>query len=145
MTVFFGLDLAKVLPYNLTRTRHLQLALSWVVAAFPAAGIFLAPLIVKREQRGQGKLSYMLLGAVAVVFGSLIGETLSIHGKVSFTNFFAAQQFTFLDLARFWQILLVAGLAISLVILYSARGWPRQFLRAASTAPMARSGDTLGY
>ncbi|MET8428509.1 hypothetical protein [Nocardia sp. NPDC004860] len=88
----------------------------------------------------------MLLGAVAVVvFGSLIGEALSIHGKVSFTNFFAAQQFTLLDLARFWQILLVAGLAISLVILYSARGWPRQFLRAASTAPMARSGGTLGY
>ncbi|MET8428508.1 hypothetical protein [Nocardia sp. NPDC004860] len=43
MTTFFGLDLAKVLQYNLTRAWHLQLALFWVVAAFPAAGIFLAP------------------------------------------------------------------------------------------------------
>ncbi|WP_455710137.1 hypothetical protein [Nocardia tengchongensis] len=31
---FFGLDLAKIPPYKLTRTRHLQLALFWVVAAF---------------------------------------------------------------------------------------------------------------
>ncbi len=40
---FFGLDLARLLPYNLTRTWHLQMALFWVAAAFLAAGIFLAP------------------------------------------------------------------------------------------------------
>ena len=34
---FFGLDLAQVLPYNLTRTWHLQLALFFVSAAFLAA------------------------------------------------------------------------------------------------------------
>ncbi|MGW5112639.1 nitric-oxide reductase large subunit [Nocardia sp. NPDC004123] len=163
VTTFFGLDLAKVLPYNLTRTWHLQLALFWVVAAFLAAGIFLAPLIAKREPRGQGKLSYLLLGAVAVVvFGSLIGEALSIHGKVSFTNFFAAQQFTFLDLARFWQILLVAGLAIWVVILYrglrrhlaneSPGNMPWLFFLAALAIPavyavglLARPGDTFTH
>ena len=37
---FFGYDLARVLPYNLARTWHLQLGLFWVVAAFLAAGIF---------------------------------------------------------------------------------------------------------
>ncbi|UFS95126.1 nitric-oxide reductase large subunit [Nocardia huaxiensis] len=119
ITDFFGIDLAQWLPYNLTRTWHLQLALFWVVAAFLAAGIFLTPLIARREPRGQGKLSYILLGAVAVVvFGSLICEALSIHGKVDYDNFFAAQQFTFLDLARFWQILLVAGLAVWVAILW---------------------------
>ena len=61
---FFGLDLARVLPYNLTRTWHLQLALFVVSAAFLAGGIFLAPLIAGREPRGQGLLSYVLLGAL---------------------------------------------------------------------------------
>jgi nitric oxide reductase subunit B len=35
---FFGLDLAQVLPYNLSRTWHLQLALFVVSAAFLAGG-----------------------------------------------------------------------------------------------------------
>ena len=42
---FFGSTSPSVLPYNLARTWHLQLALFFVVAAFLAAGIFLAPLI----------------------------------------------------------------------------------------------------
>ena len=59
-------------PTTLTRTWHLQLALFVVSAAFLAGGIFLAPLIAGREPRGQGLLSYVLLGAlVVVVVGSL--------------------------------------------------------------------------
>ena len=78
---FFGFDLAQVLPYNLTRTWHLQLALFVVSAAFLAGGIFLAPLVAGREPRGQGFLSYLLLGAlVVVVVGSLLGEAASYHG-----------------------------------------------------------------
>ncbi len=77
---FFGIDLPKWLPYNLTRTWHLQMAIFFVATAYLAAGIFLAPLIAGREPRGQGVLSALLLGALAVVvFGSLAGEYLSYH------------------------------------------------------------------
>ena len=80
---FFGLDLARVLPYNLARTWHVQLALFWTAAAFLAGGIFLVPFIARREPRRQGLLAYVLLGAVAVVvFGSLICEALSIYGVI---------------------------------------------------------------
>lgn len=44
---FFGLDLARVLPYNLARTWHVQLALFWTAAAFLAGGIFLVPFIAR--------------------------------------------------------------------------------------------------
>ena len=81
---FFGIDLPKILPYNLSRTWHLQLAIFFVATAYLAAGIFLAPLIAGREPKGQGWLSAILLGALAVVvFGSLGGELLSIHGYLS--------------------------------------------------------------
>ncbi len=40
---FFGIDLPKWLPYNLTRTWHLQMAIFFVATAYLAAGIFLAP------------------------------------------------------------------------------------------------------
>ena len=53
---FFGIDLPRLLPYNLTRTWHLQMAIFFVATAYLAAGIFLAPLIAGREPRGQGLL-----------------------------------------------------------------------------------------
>ena len=55
---FFGVDLAKLFPYNLMRTWHVQLALFWVATSFVAAGIFLAPMIARREPRHQGKLAF---------------------------------------------------------------------------------------
>jgi nitric oxide reductase subunit B len=120
---FFGIDLAQVLPYNLARTWHLQLALFVVSAAFLAGGIFLAPLIAGREPRGQGTLSYLLLLAlVVVVVGSLAGEALSYHGvlKGESRPMFGAQGWEYLDLGRFWQYLLIAGMVLWIVILYRA-------------------------
>ena len=42
---FFGINLAELLPFNLMRTWHVQLAIFWVATSFVAAGIFLAPMI----------------------------------------------------------------------------------------------------
>jgi nitric oxide reductase subunit B len=77
---FLGIDLPTWLPYNLTWTWHLQMAIFFLATAYLAAGIFLTLLIAGREPRGQGMLSVVLLGALAmVVFGSLGGEYLSYH------------------------------------------------------------------
>jgi nitric oxide reductase subunit B len=37
---FFGIDLARWLPFNLARTWHLQLAIFWVATSYLATGIF---------------------------------------------------------------------------------------------------------
>lgn len=117
---FFGFDLARVLPFNLARTWHVQLSLLWTAASFLAAGIFLAPFISGREPRGQGTLTYALLIAVAlVVLGSMAGEALSIHGVDAVAgSLFADQQWEYLDLPRVWQGLLVAGLFIWILVIY---------------------------
>lgn len=115
---FFGLDLARVLPYNLARTWHVQLALFWTAAAFLAGGIFLVPFIARREPRRQSWLVYGLLGAVAVVvFGSLITEALSIYGVMPKGSLFS-QQWEYLDLPRLWQILLIVGMLLWIVIIW---------------------------
>ena len=49
-----GAIVAQWLPYNLTRTWHVQLALFFIVASFLAMGIFIAPMIAKREPRAPG-------------------------------------------------------------------------------------------
>lgn len=115
---FFGLDLARLLPYNLARTWHLQLALFWTAAAFLAGGIFLVPFISRREPKRQGLLAYVLLGAVAVVvFGSLICEALSIYGVIP-QGGLLSQQWEYLDLPRLWQILLIVGMFVWIAIIF---------------------------
>ena len=118
---FFGYDLARLLPYNLARTWHLQLGLFWVVASFLAAGIFLAPVISGSEPRGQGALTVALLAAlVVVVVGSLGGEAASYKGMLegSARPFLGAQGWEYLDLGRLWQLLLIVGLVLWCVIVF---------------------------
>ena len=160
---FFGFDLAEIFPYNLMRTWHVQLAIFWVATSFVAAGIFLAPMIARREPRGQGKLAFALLGALAiVVFGTLIGSFLGVHGILTSAarNWFGLQGFEYLDLARFWQVLLSAGLVIWVVMLWRVLrnrlksehpgNMPWLFFLAACAIPafyavglIARTGDNF--
>ena len=119
---FFGFDLAQLLPYNLARTWHVQLSLLWTAAAFLAAAIFLAPIIAGREPKGQHLLSYGLLGALALVVGGMIvGTAASIFGpEWAKGSPFFSQQWEYLDLPRFFQILLVIGLFIWFIIVVRA-------------------------
>ncbi|WP_163706901.1 nitric-oxide reductase large subunit [Mycobacterium timonense] len=118
LSAFYGLDLAKLLPFNLARTWHVQLSLFWTAAAFLAGGIFLVPFISRREPRRQSWLVYGLLGAlVLVVGGSLICEALSIYGIIPAGGLFS-QQWEFLDLPRLWQILLTVGLFLWIAIIW---------------------------
>ena len=117
---FFGIDLARWLPYNLVRTWHVQLSIFWTATAFLAAGIFLAPVIAGREPRRQHWLAYGLLGALAVVvFGSMIGEFLDLHGMLpEALASFGMQGWEYLDLGRVWQVLLTVGLFLWVAILF---------------------------
>lgn len=119
---FFGLDLAQLLPFNLSRTWHVQLSLLWTAAAFLAAAIFLAPIISGREPKRQHWLAYGLLGALALVVGGMfIGTAVSIFGpEWARGSIFFDQQWEYLDLPRFWQILLVIGLFLWFLIIYRA-------------------------
>ena len=115
---FFGIDLGRLLPFNIVRTWHVQLSIFWVSTSYLAAGIFLAPMISGREPRGQKMLAYGLLGAlVVVVVGSLFGEFAGIQGLIH-NAWFGDQGFEYLDLGRVWQILLTIGLLFWVVILY---------------------------
>jgi nitric oxide reductase subunit B len=120
ITSFFGIHLNALLPFNLARTWHVQLAIFWVATSYLAAGIFMAPMIAGREPRRQHWLAYALLGALAlVVFGSLIGEMAGIQGWLSRGwSWFGDQGFEYLDLGRFWQVLLSLGLFFWVMILF---------------------------
>ena len=114
LTGFFGLDIGRILPYNLSRTWHVQLTIFWVATSFLAAGVFLLPLITRREPRRQGLLSYTLLGALAVVvFGSLFGELAGQRGWLGkLWPWLGNQGLEYIDLGRLWQVLLIVGMIL---------------------------------
>ena len=119
---FFGIDTDRFLPFNIVRTWHVQLSIFWVVTSFLAAGIFLTPMIAGRTRspRASTCSPTCCSGAlVVVVAGSLLGELGGIHGWFGdLWSWFGMQGFEYLDLGRFWQILLTVGLAFWVVVLY---------------------------
>ncbi len=124
---FYGIPLAKWLPYSVARTWHVQMGLFWIATAWLAAGLFIGPLVSEQEPKGQRLGVNILFGALLVVVaGSLTGEWLSINNKMSsdlVAFYFGHQGYEYVDLGRVWQIALMAGLLLWLVLMIRAL-WP---------------------
>lgn len=117
---FYGFPLSEWLPYSVTRTWHIQMGLFWIATAWLAAGLFIGPLVSEYEPRGQRLGVNILFAALLiVVVGSLAGEWLSIHNKLTdaVSFYFGHQGYEYVDLGRAWQIALLAGLLLWLVLM----------------------------
>jgi nitric oxide reductase subunit B len=116
---FYGIDLSSLVPSNLVRTWHLQLAIFWIATAYVAGGMFLAPSLARNTGKQVGGINFLFVALVIVVLGSLFGEALGINrflGQLWF--WFGHQGWEYLDLGRAWQILLAIGLAVWVVIIF---------------------------
>ena len=112
---FYGIPLADWLPYSVTRTWHIQMGLFWIATAWLAAGLFIGPLVSEHEPRGQRLgVNVLFVALLLVVVGSLTGELLSVHNKLSDTAsfYFGHQGYEYVDLGRVWQIALFGGLLL---------------------------------
>lgn len=112
---FFGIPLAQYLPYAVVRTWHVQLGIFWIATAWLATGLFVAPAVSGYEPKFQ-KLGVNLLyiALLFIVVGSMAGQWLSVQQKMGLdTSFwFGHQGYEYVDLGRFWQILLLVGLLL---------------------------------
>jgi nitric oxide reductase subunit B len=117
---FYGFPLSEWLPYSVARTWHVQIALFWIATAWLAAGLFIGPLVSEQEPRGQRLGVNVLFGALlVVVVGSLAGEWLSVHNKMSdaVSFYFGHQGYEYVELGRAWQIALLIGLLLWLFLM----------------------------
>jgi nitric oxide reductase subunit B len=123
---FFGLPLADVLPYVVSRTIHTQLGIFWIATAWLATGLYIAPLLSGHEPKlqkvGVDLLFYALLAIVvgSTAFGWL--GTLQKQG-FDFSFWLGNQGLEFTSMGRFWQVLLFVGLLFWLLLLGRAL-WP---------------------
>jgi len=117
---FYGIDISKFIPYSITRTWHLQLAIFWIATSWLATGLYIAPSLSGRDPKYQkAGVNVLFVALLIVVAGSLIGQWFGVMQKLNLTNnfWFGHQGYEYVDLGRFWQILLVVGLFLWLTLM----------------------------
>jgi nitric oxide reductase subunit B len=120
---FYGFPLADFLPYSISRTWHLQLAIFWIATSWLATGLYYAPAISNYEPRYQKLgVNFLFICLLIIVVGSLLGQWLGVMQKLGLVkNFwFGHQGLEYVDLGKFWQIFLFIGLILWLILLTRA-------------------------
>ncbi|NEX62408.1 nitric-oxide reductase large subunit [Noviherbaspirillum galbum] len=123
---FFGIPLADVLPFTVSRTIHTQFAVLWIATAWLATGLYIAPAISGHEPKFQ-KLGVDLLfyALLFIVAGSTITGWIGTvgHKGTDYAFWIGNQGLEFTSMGRVWQILLFVGLLFWATLL--GRGlWP---------------------
>ncbi|HLO65726.1 MAG TPA: nitric-oxide reductase large subunit [Holophaga sp.] len=138
---FYGVPLAKWLPYVLARTWHTQLGVLWIATAWLAAGLILGPAIGGRETAGQALGVNILFGAVLLlVAGSMTGQWLSVMNKLGTGTawfYLGHSGYEYIDTGRLWQAVLLVGLFLWLFLVVRA-------VRPALSDPRAGTRPLLG-
>ncbi|HFC8542057.1 nitric-oxide reductase large subunit [Neisseria weaveri] len=118
---FYGINISDWFPYALVRTWHIQSAIFWIATGFLTAGLFLAPIVNggKDPKFQRAGVNFLYIALFIVVVGSYGGNFLALsHAIPSHLNFwFGHQGYEYLDLGRFWQILLMVGLLLWLFLM----------------------------
>ena len=151
----YGLDLSRILPYAVTRTWHLQLAVFWIATCWLATGLYLGPKLAGREPKGQAYgVAGLLVALVVVVVGALAGSQQAILGRLSGSFMLGTQGYEYVELGRLWQVLLTVGLVGWLILVYRALkpalaeekgrlGLMKLFLLAAAAIPLFYSAGFM--
>jgi nitric oxide reductase subunit B len=123
---FYGLPLSEILPYSISRTWHVQIAIFWIATSWLATGLYYAPAISGVEPKYQRLgVNFLFIALLIIVVGSLFGQWMGVMQKLGLAqNFwFGHQGYEYVDLGRFWQIFLLVGLVIWLLLMGRAI-WP---------------------
>lgn len=118
--VLYGFDLSGILPYSISRTWHLQLAIFWIATSWLATGLYIAPAVSGREPKYQAfGVNFLFIALLIIVVGSMAGEWMGVMQKLGLAeNFwFGHQGYEYVELGRFWQAFLFVGLLIWLVLM----------------------------
>lgn len=135
---FYGIPLEKIFPSNLLRAWHLQTAIFWIATAYVAAALFLGMSLRKTQLKHAVLwINLLFLAFVVVVAGSLLGIWAGLWQWLGDHWFWLGNQgWEYLELGRFWQVLLLIGLSVWFILLYALAR--RKSLAEPQAAPVVR-------
>ena len=119
-SAFYGVPIDQVLPYSVGRTWHLQLGIFWIATAWLAAGLYIGPAVGGGDPPLQRLgVNVLFVALLVVVAGSMAGQWLSVHRKLDMGAqwfYLGHSGYEYIDLGRLFQILLLVGLVLWLVL-----------------------------
>lgn len=122
-SAFYGIPLDQILPQSVSRSWHVQLAIFWIATSWLATGLYIAPAVSGYEPKYQ-KLGVNVLftALLIVVLGSSAGQWLGVMQKLGLVDNFlwGHQGYEYIELGRVWQILLLVGLILWLILMLRA-------------------------
>jgi nitric oxide reductase subunit B len=122
----YGMQLADILPYALTRTWHTQLAVLWIAAAWLGTGLYIGPAISGHEPPLQRLgVNVLWVCLILIVVGAFAGQWLAVMQTLGleYNFWFGHQGWEYADIGRFWQWFLFIGLMLWLALVGRSL-WP---------------------
>jgi len=109
-----------ILPFNVVRQLHLNLAIIWVAVGWLVGGLLIAPLVAGKDLRFPRLVDVLWVALLIVGGGGLIGIYLGSMGHLRDVWFwFGSEGREYLELGRIWDIGLLVGLVFWFGLVYS--------------------------
>ena len=100
-----------LLPFNVIRSMHTQLAILWVAVGWLVGGLLIAPWVANKDHKFPWLVDVLWIALVVVALGSLVGLYMGATGQMRDVWFWLGNEGReLLNLGRVWDIGLVVGL-----------------------------------
>lgn len=109
----------EILPFNVVRQFHINLAIIWVTIGWLVGGLFIAPLVSGKDLRFPKLVDVLWIALLVVGGGGLIGIYLGTQGYLRETWFWLGSEGReYLELGRVWDIGLLVGLVFWFLMVF---------------------------
>jgi len=109
-----------ILPFNVMRAMHTNLAIVWVAIGWLAGGMLIAPLVSNEDLKFPWLVDVLWLALLVVGGGGLVGIYLGATGQLRDVWFwFGNEGREYLNLGRVWDVGLVVGLVMWFLMVLS--------------------------
>ena len=109
-----------LLPFNVLRSMHTQLAILWVAVGWLVGGLLIAPWVGNKDHKYPWLVDVLWASLVVVAVGSVIGLYMGATGQLRETWFWLGNEGReLINLGRVWDIGLVIGLVFWFLLIIS--------------------------
>ncbi len=109
-----------ILPFNVIRSIHTQLAILWVAVGWLVGGLLIAPWVAGKDHKFPWLVDVLWAALLIVAVGAVIGLYMGATGNMRETWFWLGNEGReLLNLGRVWDIGLVVGLVFWFLLIIS--------------------------
>lgn len=109
-----------ILPFNVLRSMHTQLAILWVAVGWLVGGLLIAPWVANKDHKFPWLIDVLWISLLVVAIGSSVGLYMGATGQMRETWFWLGNEGReLLNLGRVWDIGLVLALVFWFLLIIS--------------------------